>query len=188
MTAQRLVRVFSVLPSVRICRKARWLPMLAAIAALVSVSPFPADAALLEGQTVQTTDFHGIAPDQTIEIGPVDTVVGPGAELTGFGFEGFLDIDFSDTNILITAATDQPFGFFEVLRFLVVSSTIDFTSVTLNSATNWTGFDASKILFTSDRIDLTLTALAGSQGQQISLDLSGGSRVVPSLLPTFSWA
>ena len=119
-------------------------------------------------------------------------MVGPGAELTGFGFEGFLDIDFSDTNILITAATDQPFGFFEVLRFLVVSSTIDFTSVTLNSATNWTGFDASKILFTSDRIDLTLTALAGSQGQQISLDLSremsSPLESSQSLLPTFSLA
>ena len=70
MTAQRLVRVLSALPPVRVRRKTRWLPMLAAIAILVSVSPFPADAALLEGQTVQTTDFHGIAPDQTIEIGP----------------------------------------------------------------------------------------------------------------------
>ena len=182
MTAQRLLRVLSVLPSVRARRKTRWLPMLAAIVTLASVLPCPVDAALLEGQTVQTTDFHGTAPDTTLIFGPVDSVVGPGVELTDFGFLGFLDIDFSDTNILITAATNQSSPFGELLRFLDTNGTIDFTSVTLNPATNWAGFDASRILFTSDRIDLNLTALAGLQGQQISLDLSGNvipPRVVP---------
>jgi hypothetical protein len=181
MTTQRLVRALSVLPSVRI-GKTRFLPMLAAIATLVSVSSFPVDAALLEGQTVQTTDFHGSAPDTALVIGPVESVVGSGVELMAFGFDGFLNINFSDTNILITAAIDQPFANFEVVRFFDINGTIDFSSVTLNAATNWTGFDASRIFFNSDLIDLNLGALNGSQGQQISLDLSGNvipPRVVP---------
>ena len=181
MTAQRLLRVSLDLPSVRSGKKTCWLPVLAAvIGTLVSVLPFPVDAALLEGQTVQTTDFHGTAPDTTMIIGPVDSVVGPGVELTDFGFAGFLDVDFSDATILITAATDQPFGFLEVLRFFDVLSMIpDFTGVTVNAATNWAGFDASRIFFNSDRIDLNLTALAGLQGQQIFLNLSGGTVTPP---------
>ena len=166
-------------------KETRWLPVLATvIGTLISVSPFRADAALLEGQTVQTTEFHGTAPDTALVFGPVLSVVGPGVELTNFGFEGYLTINFSDTNILITANIDQPFGPFDVLRFVDINNLIPaFTSVTLNSATNWTGFDASRILFTADMIDLNLTALAGSQGQQIALGLTAGPVTPPSTVP-----
>jgi len=185
MTAQRSLRALSTLPSVQVRKKTRWLPALAAvIGTLVSVSPFNVDAALLAGETVQTTEFHGTAPDTALVIGPVLSVVGPGVELTNFGFEGYLTVNFSDTNILITAAIDQPFGPFDVLRFVDINNLIPaFTSVTLNSATNWTGFDTSRILFNSNLIDLNLTALAGSQGQQISLDLTAGPVTPPSTVP-----
>ena len=63
-----------------------------------------------------------------------------------FGWSGFLNIDFSDTNILISLATDQPLGFFEVIRFFDVNGTIPaFTDISVNPATNYAGFDASLI-------------------------------------------
>jgi hypothetical protein len=54
-----------------------------------------------------------------------------------------------------------------------------FTGVILNSATNWTGFDASRIFFTSDLIDVNLPGLVGLQGQHISLDPSVTNGVIP---------
>ena len=88
-----------------------------AVVCLAMISQGPAAAPLLDGQTIQTTDFHGTAPDTTAIVGPESSVVGPGTELMSFGWLGFLNINFSDTNILITAATDQPSGFLEVLQF-----------------------------------------------------------------------
>lgn len=132
-------------------------------------------ASLLDGQTVATTNFHGTAPETTLVIGPVESVVGPGVELTDFGWSGFVRIDFSDTNILITLTIDQPFGYFELLRFVDSKGTIPaFTGVTINPATNYEGFDASRVSFDADRIDVNLTALPGLKGQQISLDLTPG--------------
>ena len=152
-----------------------------AVACLAMISQGLA-AAPLNGQTIQTTDFHGTAPDTTAIIGPESRVVGPGIELMDFGWEGFLNINFSNTNILITAATDQPFGFFEVLQFLDAIGNIPaFTDISVNPSTNYAGFDASRIsVFESDRIDLSLTGLTGLQGQQISLDLTAApGQVVP---------
>ncbi len=139
-------------------------------------------AAPLNGQTIETTSFHGTAPDATTIIGPESRVVGAGIELADFGWLGFLNINFSDTNILITAATDQPSGFLEVLRFLDAIGNIPaFTGISINPSTNYAGFDASRIsFFDSDRIDISLTNLNGLQGQQISLDLTAApGQVVP---------
>ena len=176
MTAQRVVPVSSPLLSVLTTAKKGLAAVLTAIVGtLVSVSPLPVEAALLDGQTVEATDFHGTAPDQTTIIGPVNRVVGPGVELTNFGFGDFVNIDFSDTSILITLMIDQPFGFFEILRFFDVNGTIPaFTGVTVNPATNWTDFDPAGISFNSDRIDVPLPQ-GGLQGQQILLNLIGGT-------------
>jgi hypothetical protein len=176
MTTQQAPRAFSLFPVLLSAAKGASLTMLTGIVgALIAVSPSPVDAALLEGETVATTNFHGSQPDSTTPIGPLNRVVGAGIELTNFGFSDFVDIDFSDTSILITLKIDQLPAFFESLRFFDVNGTIPaFTGVTLNSATTWIGFGASRIDFTSDRIDLNLTALAGLQGQQISLNLNGG--------------
>ena len=159
-----------------------------AVACLAMISQGPATAALLDSQTIQTTDFHGTAPDTTAMIGPESSVVGPVTELMSFGWLGFLNIDFSDTNILISAATDQPFGFLEVIRFFDVNGTIPaFTGISVNPSTNYAGFDASRIsFFDSDRIDINLTGLIGLQGQQISLDLNGAAPV-PVHEPATIW-
>jgi len=139
---------------------------------------------ILEGQTLQTLNFHGTAPDVTLPIGPEDTVVGPGVELTSFGWSGFVNIDFSDTHILITAATDQPFGYFETLRFSDVNGTIpDFSSVSLNPSTDWAGFQASGVsLVNPDVIDVNLTALNGLQGQTISMDITAVPEPVSTII------
>ena len=120
---------------------------------------------------VSTTDFHGIAPDHTSVLGPHNTVVIDGIELTN-GFGGFATIDISGASIRITAATDQPFGYFELLRFADANGTISpFASVTIDPATNYAGFDASRLTFTTDQIDVNLTNLPARQGQQILLNI-----------------
>ena len=48
-----------------------------AVAWLAMISQGQAAAALLDGQTVETTNFHGTAPDATAIIGPELRVVGP---------------------------------------------------------------------------------------------------------------
>jgi hypothetical protein len=128
---------------------------------------------LLLGQTVGTMNFHGTAPDMT-QFLSATSVVGPGVELTNFGWLGFLNIDFSDTSILIEAAQAQPFGFQEVVRFTDVNGTIpDLTGATLGFAT-WAGFDALRISqVTADFIDIDLTGLQGLAGQRILLNITG---------------
>lgn len=124
------------------------------------------------GHTISTTDFHGTAPDQTQLLGPRDTVAGNGVELTNEFFAGFATIDFSGNSILITAATDQPFGYFEVLRFIDTHGTISpIAGVTIDPATNYAGFNASRLAFMADNIDVNLTALSGKRGQQILLNI-----------------
>ena len=90
--------------------KTRLNRLIVGLVAVFLTATSPVQAALLDGQTVQTSDFHGTAPDMTAIVGPVSSVVGTGVELTSFGWSGFVNVDFSDTNILSTAATDQPFG------------------------------------------------------------------------------
>ncbi len=127
----------------------------------------------LIGHMVSTTDFHGTAPDQTMVLGPLDTVAGDGVEITNAFFAGFVTIDFSSTSIRITAATDQPFGYFEVLRFGDTRGTIgSIAGVTIDPATNYAGFNASRLTVTADAIDVNLTALSGRRGQQILLNIA----------------
>jgi hypothetical protein len=83
-----------------------------AIVASLSAMASSAQGLLLDGQTVATTHFHGTGPDKTDAIGPVNSVVGAGVELTNFGWpspgSGLLRIDLSDRRIVITATADAP--------------------------------------------------------------------------------
>jgi hypothetical protein len=103
--------------------------------------------------------------------GPVSSVVGDGVELTG-AFSGFVTVDFSATSIRITADNDQPFGFFEMIRFADANGTIrSFASVTVDPATNYAGFNATKVFVMADTIEVNLTSLSGKRGQQIVLNI-----------------
>ena len=130
----------------------------------------PGAAGTLTGHTVSSTDFHGFAPDQTGSYGPLDSVVGEGLELNKVFFAGFASVDFSGDTLRIVAEIDQPFGYLEVLRFADKDGTISrFASVSVDPATDYDGFDASRLSVTADAIDVNLTALSGRRGQQIVL-------------------
>jgi len=135
------------------------------VACLVMTAPV--QAALLDGQTVQTSDFHGTS---------LDSLVGPGTELTNFA--GSVDIDFLDTQIIITATRNAPFSALEFLSFGDANGTIlDFVDVTVNPLTDYAGFNASRISFNADIINVNLTDLPALQGQRILLDLTGAAAV-----------
>ncbi len=138
----------------------------------------PAEAVLLTDQTVQTTYLF---PDtSTIFAGPTDSIVGAGVELTNFA--GLADVDFSDTNIFITANRDAAINAvaFDGLQFADVNGTIPaFTSVTLNAVTNYAGLNATRVSFDTDHIFLNLVGLPGQAGQVISLDINPLAATVP---------
>jgi hypothetical protein len=155
------------------------------VAGFLAVSPVR--ATILDGETVETTYFRGLNPDTTTIIGPVDSLVGPGIELVNFA--DFLTIDFSDTNIWITATSNTPQTYFELAHFADGAGTIpDITGVTINPATNFAGFDASRITFDTNSISLNLTGLPGLEGQVISLDLTAAPGPGPAPIPEPSTA
>jgi len=149
-----------------------WRPVFLVLLAGIGAVPV-AGAELLQGKTVSTTSNHGSSPDKSTFFGPEESVVGPDIELVDFGFSGFLNIDYSDTNIRITANSDQPFGYWETVQVSDVTETIaDFTSVTINPETNWAGFSEARIVVSPESISVNLGSLNGLQGQVISLDVN----------------
>jgi hypothetical protein len=105
-------------------------------------------------------------------------VVGPAGTLTNYA--AFVDLSLSDTNILITADRNAQVNnvAFDGLEFLDVNGNIpNFTNVTLDSATTYAGFDASRITVGANTIFVNVADLPGLQGQVISLDI--GSAAVP---------
>lgn len=130
----------------------------------------PVTGATLDGQTVQTTYLF---PDTaTVFSGPTNAVVAPGVELSNFA--GFVNIDFSDTNVLITTTRNAFVNnvSFDGLRFTDINGTIPGVVVTINAATNYAGFDASRVSLSGNSLFVNLANLPGLQGQVISLDIT----------------
>jgi hypothetical protein len=142
----------------------------------------PVHAETLDGKIVRTSfSLHDIHFNEITSF-TRDSVVGPGIELVDFGFDigldyplvlNKIDIDFSDTNILITSRSTGGFGPTVSIDFQDVYGTIPrFTDVTINPATNWTGFDSSHFHFHPNSINLRLDDTEGFEGEQISLDIT----------------
>jgi hypothetical protein len=93
-----------------------------------------------------------------------------------------VDIDFSDTQIVIMAVNDQPPHYSEFIEMAVIDDLN--ISVSLNPATNWAGFamPTGRLSENGDNILVNLNGLAGLQGQQIVID------VVPEPAATALWA
>jgi len=131
-------------------------------------------ASVLAGNTVQTTyEFPSLGTNYA---GPVNSVVGAGLELSNFA--GFVNIDFSDTNITITTTRNAGINAvaFDGLHFFDVFGGIpSFTGVTLNAATNYAGLTSSNISFAAKNIYVNVANLPGLSGQVISLDVSANS-------------
>jgi hypothetical protein len=138
-------------------------------------------APILDGRVVETTYLF---PDtSTIFTTPVNATVGAGVELANYA--GCCAIDFSNTNIRITLTRNAGINdvAFDGLRFFDIFGTIpNDLDVTLNPATNYAGFDASRLSASGDTLFVNLANLPGLTGQFISIDLaqSGpGGPVVP---------
>jgi hypothetical protein len=136
-------------------------------------------APILNGQTVQTTYLF---PDKlTIYASPQSAVVGAGVELLNFA--SFADIDFSDSNILITITRDAGVNnvAFDGFKFFDSLGTIaDNLTAVLNPATTYAGFTAARLAGgDKDTLFVNVANLAGLQGQIISIDLVQPTAAVP---------
>ena len=146
------------------------------LAVLMSALAVPAGATLLNGLTVNTT--YLFPSTAQIFAGPVNSTVGPGTELINFA--GFVNIDFSDTNILITTTRGGGPNLvaFDGLRFMFAAIPA-FGSVTLDPSTTYTGFTASRLSSVGSTIFVNVASPtgAGLLGQTISIDLAPSSSV-----------
>jgi hypothetical protein len=149
--------------------------VVAALALLVLGATSSVQAEILDGQAV-LTEFSMYYPHGKGDTWSLYRVVGPGTEITvaaGIAIE----VDFSDTNILITSlGTISDFGAQNMsVEFWDANGTIPrFTSVTVNPATTWPGFTPGQSTFFGPNfIDVYLNGPPSAvAGQQISLDLT----------------
>ena len=144
----------------------------------------PGHSALMLGHTIGASHLRQVTPDMTRVFGPIDAVVDSGVEYVAFGWDSLFDIDLSDTRIVIRLNAAQPAAVAELLAFTDANGTIaDFTAVTLNSATTYAGFTASRIGVNSNSISLNLSGLSGLPGQQIVLNVTGAGATMPPGAP-----
>jgi len=145
----------------------------ALLAVLACGLALQARADLLTGDTIRTWELY---PDlSTIFAGPVD-VVDPGTILSFPGFAPIVNIAFNDANITVTMVRDATAltSTFNGFRFFDTSET-PFGSVTLDSATDVPGIDASRVSFDAQNIYVNFSDITYSVGQEVSLDI----RAVP---------
>lgn len=152
-----------------------------AMCSFVALVASPATGAFLEGSQIYARLVHedtfgsGQYGDETTT--PV--IVGPGVEVEDLGSKiiqatpVIIDIDISDTQILITAVNNQPLSFKDDLEINVLTPTApQITGVKVNPATNWPGFTKDFTFTSAGRnIYVTLGSLTASQGAQILLDV-----------------
>ena len=119
----------------------------------------PACAALLAGQTVQIG--HEYPTLGTFDLGPVDYTVGTSGPVY---YESAADISVTDTQFTInvhcgeecswSSASFNGFGLFDTYGTVKA-----FTSVTIDGATSYAGFDVSRISFDGNSIRVNLADL-----------------------------
>ena len=150
-----------------------------------------ASASLLDGKTVNYQYFFPNSSSPYADAGNGDYVVGSGIEITNiangsyFGYNRYGTIDISDTNIYVHFnVTDgwmaEPFNGFRISDALGLIP--DFTSVTINAATNMSGFGASRISFDADNIWINWQGLTFVYDTVVSLDINSTSVPEPATL------
>jgi hypothetical protein len=88
--------------------------------------------------------------------------------------------DFYDNKVILSFTTSgqEALTIFNGGHLLDVNNTIDdFTSVTINQATNMVGFDASRISFDKNNIWVNLAGLPFDTDTKLVFDLKGGAPV-----------
>lgn len=104
-----------------------------------------AQVPLLEGHTIQVSNRIQVSPT-TYQTFTATAVVGPGVEITNFGLNGYMQIDFSDREIVITATASHGMLYGEILGFVDVDHSID-DFVRIERTANWPGFGTNLALW-----------------------------------------
>jgi hypothetical protein len=147
---------------------------LVTVIALAVVGAAPAQATVMDGATIRLTyEFPNVG---TIWNGNShDLVVGPGIEISGFPVgDARTNVDVSDTNVFVTynsggTWTTTSFNGFHI--FDLFGSIPDFTGVSINAATNLTGFGDARITFDADNIWVDWNGLSFDSETIVSLDV-----------------
>lgn len=159
----------------------RYLHLLLAISVAALGYPSPARGAFLEGEIMKVDMIHTTSDgDLQTSVTSGDFVVGSGVELIGFGdrqnptLPELVDIDISDSQILMTLLINQPFAFQEVFNVIDSDDTIvPIKRADINPATNWAGFVPVRLFVSNGNIvTINVSQLSGLAGQQILIDLT----------------
>lgn len=142
-----------------------------------------ANATLLNGQTVSFQYLFPTISSDYSSTANGNYVVGSGVEvLNGVccSFEGTVDI--SDNNIRVNFHGNGGYSSAAFNGFLisdVLGQIGDFTSVSVNGATNMGGFDISDVTFDANHIWVNWQGLNFAPGVVVSVDINGNSSDVP---------
>ncbi len=151
--------------------------MLAALGGAAQAAP------LLDGATVQVAYLY---PNTgSVYAGPSNVVVGVGTELANFA--SFVDIDLSDTSILITTRRGYPGNAvpFDGLRFTDILSAIPGWTAALNvGGTTYFGLLPAAVTYDANNVwvNLIVPAGGGNAGDTIRIDLAPVSVPEPASL------
>lgn len=133
-------------------------------------------AAFLEDTTVELGRIHGNSPEDITALVSQFVTVGPGVEALDFGahepsgLPGFLNVDITDTQVILTASRDLEAAnleFFQIFDFFHTVPLIG--DVVVEPETNWPGIDPSRITSLSEMVGVDFGTLGGKVGQRIVL-------------------
>jgi PEP-CTERM motif len=134
--------------------------------------------ALLLGNDIQTTaEYPNIG---SVVLGPVTSTVGVGVELLNFA--NFVDIDFSDTMIKLTATTDHNFlvAAFNGLHFYDVNGTIPNWTASINLGLTTPDVLGTIVTFDNNNIFANFSGLSITGGESmLVLDINTGTTTAP---------
>ncbi len=170
----------------RFSRPAAPLLAIVALIGIVCVVPNTARAQSLNGQTVRVDALY---PTQD----QVDATVGSGIVTPSgitFNDSGIANISVRPSQVIFTFATANGFSTASFNGFQISetgASPVTITSVTLDPASNLSGFDASRFSFNSGNIFANFQGLAFTTASNVTLNLGFAPAVNPVPEPS-EWA
>ena len=141
-----------------------------------------AQATLLDGKTVK---YQYLYPNSSsVYNGGTNGnyLVGPGTEISDIFCCGYASLDISDANLFVAFRNSATFSATSFNGFQisdVFNMIDDFTSVTINGATNMGGLDSSRITFDANNIYVNWQGLSFNPDTTVSIDVNGGMTSVP---------
>jgi hypothetical protein len=144
---------------------------------IVTASLLPANASLLSGTSATVTYYF---PDtSTIFAGPQTATVNSTTEFVNFA--GLVNIDISDTNILLTFTRNGGPNFvsFDGPQFIFAPT---LSSVSINPSSTFTAFTSSDLTLSGNVLWVNFAGLFVPNASTLSLDVTGSVPEPSSLL------